>query len=283
MIEKENTNHDSSKTNNGHRNSEPSYLRLVFICGGIAVAGLLIASIWWPNLTERTKFFTGNLLNLIIALAVIAQVLIYRKQWNAMAEGLEIERDKTSPRLRVAEVTAESFETGKRPFYVVTIANDGLLAATDVRIHMSIEINDEKPMDWINDVVVTIPANGKEHHFIHSSSWLSEEQLDGFDNSKDSLRVVGFFEYASVGRIPICYKYLPLQGEYRPPKIPQFVPCDYTPSLNTTLHVQGAVMKTTVGNITATVGTNPQGEIRPSGELTTRVIKKQDEEEDEEG
>lgn len=96
MTEKNNPNHESGKTNNGHRNGNPSYLGLVFISGSIAVAGLLVTSIWWPNLTERTKFFTGNLLNLVIALAVVAQVLIYRKQrdimkqqWQAMNDGLE--------------------------------------------------------------------------------------------------------------------------------------------------------------------------------------------------
>jgi hypothetical protein len=88
MVEENETNHDSEDANNGHQNGEPSYLLWVFIAGGIAVVGLLAASIWWPNLTERTKFFTGNLLNLVIALAVIAQVLIYRKQWGAMKDAI---------------------------------------------------------------------------------------------------------------------------------------------------------------------------------------------------
>jgi hypothetical protein len=175
-----------------------------------------------------------------------------------MAEGLAIERAKTDPRLRVAEVTAENFEAGKRPFYIVTIANDGLLAATDVRIHMSIEIDNQKPMDWINDVVVTIPAGGREHYFIHSSSWLSQEQFENFDNSNASLRVVGFFEYAPVGLTPFCYKYLPLQGESRPDKIRQFVPCDYTPRLNTTLQISGIEMRTSFGTPTIIQGPAPE-------------------------
>ena len=101
--------------------------------------------------------------------------------------------------------------------------------------HMSIEINDQKPMDWIDDVVVTVPANGKEHHFIHSSTWLSQEQLESFDYDKTSLRVVGFFEHAQSRAYPrsaisICL----CRGDVGPPKIPQFVRCDYTPRLNTT-------------------------------------------------
>ena len=90
MIEADNSDHNSDEADSGHHNSKPSYLRWVFIFGGIAIAGLLAASIWWPNLTERTKFFTGNLLNLIIALAVIAQGLIYRRQWDAMQEALRV-------------------------------------------------------------------------------------------------------------------------------------------------------------------------------------------------
>lgn len=235
ITEKPDSDHDSTRTDSGHNDGESGHLAWVFIGGGIAIVSLLVASIWWPNLTERTKFFTGNLLNLVVGLAVIAQVLIYRKQWGAMAQGLAIERAKTDPRLRVAEVSAGNFEVGKRPVFIVTIANDGLLAATGVRIHMSIEIDVEKPMDWINDQIVTIPASGREQYFIHSSFWMSQEQLDSFDNAGVSLRVVGFFEYAPIGITNFCYKYLPLQGEYRPAKIPQFVPCDFTPRLNTTL------------------------------------------------
>jgi len=57
--------------------------------GIIAVALLLLAALFWPNLAERTKFFTSNLWNLLIAFAVIAQVVIYRKQWGVMKESIQ--------------------------------------------------------------------------------------------------------------------------------------------------------------------------------------------------
>jgi hypothetical protein len=211
--------------------------------GGGLLALLLVFTFALP--AGRILFFTGSLLSLVTLVIITLQSLIYSGQWKAMGESLAIERAKTDPRLRIAEVTAENFEAGKRPFYIVTIANDGLLAATGVKIHMGIEIGNEKPMDWINDVVVTIPANGREHYFIHSSSWLSREQFEGFDNSNVSLRVVGFFEYSPVGITNFCYKYVPTQGEFRPPKIPQFVPCDFTPRLNTTLQIQTGHFKLT--------------------------------------
>lgn len=84
MTEHPDSEHDPAQSNHGHEDSKSSHLRSVFIWGGIAVAGLLAASIWWPNLTERTKFFTANLLNLVIALAVVAQALIYRRQRDIM-------------------------------------------------------------------------------------------------------------------------------------------------------------------------------------------------------
>jgi hypothetical protein len=103
VAENPDSDHDCAHTNNGHGNTEPSHLRWVFIGGGIAITGLLIASIWWPNLTERTKFFTGNLLNLVIALAVIAQVLIYRKQWRVMQNQTRIMNESVN--VMVASVT----------------------------------------------------------------------------------------------------------------------------------------------------------------------------------
>jgi hypothetical protein len=208
----------------------------------------------------------------LIFAAIVAQVLIYRKQWAAMAEGLAIERAKTNPRLRVAEVVAEPFEVGKRPFYIVTIANDGQFAATNVRFYMSIKIGDETPMEWIDVQIVTIPANGREHYFIHSSFWLSQEQFDSFDTAGVPLKVEGFFDYKPIGITNFCYKYVPVQGEYRPPKVPQFVTCDFTPRLNTTLRISGIEMELTGGSVGFKIEkatpevTPPQEEAKPDSE-----------------
>ena len=78
-VSEQNNADDHRQNANGSQDDVAhSYLWLVILSGAVAVLGLLLASIYWPNLSERTKFFTGNLLNLVIALAVIAQVLIYR-------------------------------------------------------------------------------------------------------------------------------------------------------------------------------------------------------------
>jgi hypothetical protein len=66
------SNYDPTQPQSDHNDSGPSYLRWVFIGGGIAFVGLLAVSLLWPNLTERTKFFIGTLWVLVTAFAVIA-------------------------------------------------------------------------------------------------------------------------------------------------------------------------------------------------------------------
>jgi hypothetical protein len=84
MTEESNAAQNTEKTNSGQGDGPRGYLRGVCIGGAWAFIGLLLTAVFWPNLTERTKFFTGNLLNLVIAFSVIAQVMIYRKQWRVM-------------------------------------------------------------------------------------------------------------------------------------------------------------------------------------------------------
>ena len=104
VVEANNTDYNTGETDNGRRNSEPSYLGWLFVCGWIAVGGLLVASIWWPNLTQRSKSFTGNLLNLVIGFAVIAQVLIYRKQPDTMrARRSTIRRSIAQPKTKTLD------------------------------------------------------------------------------------------------------------------------------------------------------------------------------------
>lgn len=256
--------HDQEQTSGQPRKKNRK--KLWIIVSSFAGLAVVVSTLWAisgylnPALSDPVQFVTGNLLNALIFAAIVVQAVIYSRQWDAMNQGLEIERAKTNPRLRIAEVTAENFEVGKRPVFTVTIANDGLIAATGVRIHMSIEIDDERPMDWIHDPIVTIPASGREHYFIHSSFWMTQVQLDSFDNAGVSLRVVGLFEYAPIGITNFCYKYVPMQGEYRPPKIPQFVPCDFTPRLNTTLRISGMVATAGIGTVGVVIKKAPSEE-----------------------
>lgn len=247
------------KTNNESYISQPGIKGI--LGGSVSLLALLVA-FTFALPAGRILFFTGGFLSLVTLVVIALQSVIYSGQWNAMREGLEIERAKTNPRLRIAEVRAVNFEVGKRPVYILTIANDGLLAATGVRLHMGVEMDTDKELDWIHDPIVTIPASGKESYFIRSSSWLEQEQLVGFNNAV-ALKVVGYFEYSPVGRTDFCYRYVPWD-EQRPPDVPQFVPCDFDPRLNTTLRIQSAVMAIgSVGAVGVGIEKTPPKETNP--------------------
>src|SRR5688572_24219447 len=88
MIEKPQSERKTENRNNG--DDRPfGYLYGVVIAGVWAFIVVLFVSLFWPNLTERTKFFTGNFFNILIAFTVIAQVVINRKQWEAMQDQIE--------------------------------------------------------------------------------------------------------------------------------------------------------------------------------------------------
>jgi hypothetical protein len=87
IVKEENgTNNNSENANDGQDNVALRDLRGVFITAVWALIFLVLVAKFWPNLPQRMSFFTGNLFNLIIAFAVIAQVAIYRKQWQIMRE-----------------------------------------------------------------------------------------------------------------------------------------------------------------------------------------------------
>src|SRR6266403_4725566 len=84
MIEENRTDENTENANSGQNNVARRDLRGVFIAATWALIFLLLVARFWPNLPQRMAFFTGSLFNLVIAFAVIAQVVIYRKQWHVM-------------------------------------------------------------------------------------------------------------------------------------------------------------------------------------------------------
>src|ERR1700694_5267073 len=81
-----NPDNDANYSKNRPKNT--SGLMWVFIGGGIAWLVLLLVAVFHPGISGRVKFFSDSTLNLFIVLAVIAQVLIYRKQWHVMQESM---------------------------------------------------------------------------------------------------------------------------------------------------------------------------------------------------
>jgi|GEM_PF-3996892 len=64
----------------------PKGLRVVFVVGGVFLSVLLLISIFQPGMAERVKFFTVNALSLLVLMAIIVQVIVYRRQWEVMQE-----------------------------------------------------------------------------------------------------------------------------------------------------------------------------------------------------
>lgn len=237
--------------------------------GTILAASVLIAvTILHPNL-PKAIFLTGSLLNLSIIVAVIIQAYIYVGQWDTMErslertddiikkmqaqlgtmnEGLAIERAKTDPRLRVSKVRIENFEAGTSPIFIVTIANDGLIDATGVELHIGIKMGTDKEFNWIDPQTVMIPARGEESYPVDSGAQLEQEHIEGFNKTVPiEVRVrVKYWPGSPTEPKEFCYKYLPWRGD-RPPDIPQFVPCDFNPHLNIIVHL-GAGRLTLTGH-----------------------------------
>jgi hypothetical protein len=71
------------------KNSAPLYWRRIFLYSFVAYIILLGLSLFWPNLAERTKFFTANGLVLALLIVAIAQVLIYYGQQQIMQGQLD--------------------------------------------------------------------------------------------------------------------------------------------------------------------------------------------------
>jgi len=85
MVESNQTSHNADQPNNGQDDSRPyGDMYWVYIIGAWAFIGLLLAAIFWPNMTERLKFFVATLWVLVTAFAVIAQVRINHRQWQIM-------------------------------------------------------------------------------------------------------------------------------------------------------------------------------------------------------
>ncbi|HEY0378031.1 MAG TPA: hypothetical protein VGC87_14015 [Pyrinomonadaceae bacterium] len=96
MVEENQSTENTQQADSDQNNRDFGNLRGTLIAGAWAFIGLLLVSLFWPNLTERTKFFTGNLWNLVIAFAIIAQIRVYQKQATIMQGQLKATHDTLS-------------------------------------------------------------------------------------------------------------------------------------------------------------------------------------------
>lgn len=120
----------------------------------ILLVVLILVSIFHPNMDERIKFLTANLLNLFILAVVSVQALIYWQQKRIM--GMFID-----PQLRITNVRVEDFEAGKEPVFIVSIINEGAKNAKDVTLNIRVNLREGERLAirWSKPQIVNIPAH----------------------------------------------------------------------------------------------------------------------------
>lgn len=105
MVKVNQTPENAEQSNNSQNNGRPyGDMYWVFIIGAWGLVGLILVAACWPNLTERMKFFVGTLWVLVTAFAVIAQAVIYRKQWAIMERQIKLMAHSESAYLSVGNV-----------------------------------------------------------------------------------------------------------------------------------------------------------------------------------
>jgi hypothetical protein len=162
MVESNQTPNNADQSNSGENNGRPyGNMYWVYIIGAWSLIGLLLVAIFWPGMTERLKFFVGTLWVLVTAFAVIAQAVIYRKQWAIMESSLA--RSDTAIELTKQSISfnEKSFEYAQRAYITAKIRS-----VTDVTkrldtflMRLRIENSGNTPA---NDVIVVYGCGIRE-------------------------------------------------------------------------------------------------------------------------
>jgi len=176
MVEENQAANNANDTNGGQQYRYTGELKNVFIAGAWGLIGLILVAAYWPNLTERMKFFVGTLWVLVTAFAVIAQVVIYRKQWAVMEDGLkrsDASIDLSKQSIAFAEqsaiyaqrayVVAKIRDIGERDEtlqFRLRIENSGNTPANDVVVFFSYGLRNKSPHDKAPDSEIVVYDSG---------------------------------------------------------------------------------------------------------------------------
>lgn len=137
----DNNTNENAENSEGSPHGASTGMRWVFIGGGIAWLALLVIAIGHPGITARVKFFSDSTLNLFIVLAVIAQVLIYRKQWDVMERQWRAVKEQTKAMRDAFYVGERAYltiydiafiEKGEHPRIIYTLFNGGRTPAFEI-------------------------------------------------------------------------------------------------------------------------------------------------------
>jgi hypothetical protein len=168
----------------------------------------------------------------------------------------------TDPRLRVS-VHAEDFDPGRKPVFVVTVTNDGLISATNVAFEMVVKWlgREERRRD-----VFDVPAKESETQHLVSNGVLTDSQFDSFNESAPLIveGSLSYFPYQKKGDDPpqrFCYKYRPWKGDRR--GMQQFIRCSSSTNVDIGLRLEGVGATAVAGSVTPIKQppeTKPEGE-----------------------
>lgn len=146
----------------------------LWVFGLIACAALAIVALWFSSrlldkqISDPVQFVTGNLLNALIFGAIVAQVLIYRKQrdimkqqWDSMEQGVkrtdrvidEMQRQLEATRIAerayvgIDTIDLVDLEAGKRPHVSVRFLNAGRTPAWHFQAPAILSLGVDPPQD----------------------------------------------------------------------------------------------------------------------------------------
>jgi len=138
MDQTENSNNKNSDQENEAALREFFWVSLYVGCAvvffGLVVGTLVIAGNWLDRrISDPVQFVTVNLLNVLIFVAIVAQVLIYRKQWKIMER-------QWSETKKQSETALKQFETTDRPWLSFHVAPSKSLTFTDNGLEMQFKV-----------------------------------------------------------------------------------------------------------------------------------------------
>jgi hypothetical protein len=125
MPENSNADGESDKTKKNNNRAQHKVVWAIVAGGIIGVLVILFVSLFFPNLTERTKFFTTNALSALLLDVIIVQAYIYRKQWEAMRE----QRNTMNDQLSVMRASENTLKRQADAFDAQVAAMQGQLEA----------------------------------------------------------------------------------------------------------------------------------------------------------
>jgi hypothetical protein len=224
-------------------------LYVVSFCGGLKAT----------DSPPPMQFFIVNLLSIFVLTAIVVQIYIAHQQWRVM--GIAIE-----PRVRITNITIENLIAGQRPVIILEIANEGATDAKDVGLHIRADVPGGGAK-WSDERTVTIAAHSKQKHFLpwpHIATSIPYKRLR-------KLQVSGYFRLNNQHPNEFCFQYYWWNEGDRPNGLPDFLPCDFDPSITTLVDSGGTI--TPEGESSKTIGKTLGGVITPSGSLTMEVIK----------